>query len=242
MSRAMAVRRGTPELAAGAAGTALVHMAVLALLIAGIKAPPPMAPVYAVELVAAPLPTPSSRPAPEAFSRPAEQADPSPPAPKATKVAPIPSPKAAPKPKSKSTAPAAAEAGKREPAARAESKAAPAPGETPSTGSDAVNVKTPGLQFAYPEYLRNIVAQVYRHWDRPGGNPNLRAEVSFFILRDGSVRDIRFVTPSGNFSFDLSAQGAIEAAGNTRAFGPLPDGYEADVLPVSFFFTPRPGS
>ena len=119
---------------------------------------------------------------------------------------------------------------------------APAPGETPSTGTDAVNIKTPGLQFAYPEYLRNIVSQVYRRWERPGGNQALRAEVSFFILRDGSVRDIRFVTPSGNFSFDLSAQGAIEEAGNTKAFGPLPDGYEADLLPVSFFFTPRSGS
>ena len=30
----------------------------------------------------------------------------------------------------------------------------------------------------------------------------------------------------------------IEAAGNSRAFGPLPDGWEADVLPVSFYFKP----
>jgi hypothetical protein len=31
----------------------------------------------------------------------------------------------------------------------------------------------------------------------------------------------------------------VEAAGERRAFGPLPDGYPADVLPVSFYFTPR---
>ena len=241
MSRPIAVRRRAPEVAAGAAGTALIHLSLLALLIGGIKTAAPMAPVYAVELVAAPLPSPSRRPAPEAVSRPVEPPDPGPPAATKSKVTPIPAPKAPPKPKS--TAPKSEPSNvKREPAPRSESKVAPAPGETPSTGTDAINIKTPGLQFAYPEYLRNIVSQVYRRWDRPGGNPALRAEVSFFILRDGSVRDIRFVTPSGNFSFDLHAQGAIEEAGNAKAFGPLPDGYEADVLPVSFFFTPRSGS
>ena len=52
------------------------------------------------------------------------------------------------------------------------------------------------------------------------------------------MHDIRFVTRSGSFAFDLGAQGAIEAAGNSLAFGQLPDGWEADVLPVSFYFKP----
>ncbi len=242
MSRPIAARRRAPDVVVGAAGTALIHASLLVLVVAGVKTPAPMAPVYAVELVAAPLPSPTSRPAPEAVSRPAEQPDPGPPAPKPSKTSAVPVPTKTP-PRPKPTGPKSApDPVKREPAPRSQSQVAPAPGETPSTGTDAVNIKTPGLQFAYPEYLRNIVAQVYRRWDRPGGNQSLRAEVSFFIMRDGSVRDIRFVTPSGNFSFDLSAQGAIEAAGNARAFGPLPDGYEADVLPVSFFFTPRAGS
>jgi len=240
VSRPVAVRRRSPGVAVGAAGTALIHLTVVALLIAGVKTPVPMAPVYAVELVAAPRPIANRRPAPEAVTRPVEQPDAGPPTPKQNKVSPVPT-KAPPKPKATAPKPETKPVD-REPPPRSESKVEPAPGETPSTGTDAVNIKTPGLQFAYPEYLRNIVAQVYRRWDRPGGNQSLRAEVSFFILRDGTVRDIRFVTPSGNFSFDLSAQGAIEAAGNARAFGPLPDGYEADVLPVSFFFTPRAGS
>jgi outer membrane biosynthesis protein TonB len=83
------------------------------------------------------------------------------------------------------------------------------------------------------------VQEVYKRWDRPGGNVALRAEVSFLIRRDGSVVDIVLVKRSGNFSFDLSAQGAIEAAGASRAFGALPDGWQDDVLPVSFYFTPR---
>jgi outer membrane biosynthesis protein TonB len=99
-------------------------------------------------------------------------------------------------------------------------------------------VKTSGVEFPYPQYLRNIVAQVYRRWQRPSGQASLRAEVLFFIHRDGSITSFQFVKRSGNFGFDLEAQGAIEAAANAAAFGPLPEGYVADVLPVTFFFDP----
>jgi outer membrane biosynthesis protein TonB len=106
----------------------------------------------------------------------------------------------------------------------------------PSTGADPATVKTSGVEFQYPEYLRNIVAQVYRRWRRPSGQVSLRAEVLFVVHRDGSISNFQFVKRSGNFGFDLEAQGAIEAAAN--AFGPLPEGYPSDVLPVSFFFDP----
>ena len=43
---------------------------------------------------------------------------------------------------------------------------------------------------------------------------------------------------SGDYSFDLDAQGAVESAGNNRAFGPLPNGFSDDVLPVIFSFDP----
>jgi hypothetical protein len=82
------------------------------------------------------------------------------------------------------------------------------------------------------------VNQVYQRWDRSAASRNQSAEVSFFILADGAIRDIRFITRSGSFDFDLNAQGAIEAAGTAHAFGPLPDGWEAEVLPVSILFKP----
>ena len=65
------------------------------------------------------------------------------------------------------------------------------------------------------------------------------AEVMFLIRRDGSVTSFRFLTRSGAYSFDLDAEGAVEAAGNARAFGPLPDGFGDDVLPVIFSFDPQ---
>ena len=214
--------------AAGVAGTVMVHAVAIGFLVTEVKPPAPGPPVYAVELVAAPAAAPEAKPAPEIVQRPPE------PAPVPTKSVPPPK-KPAPAP---APAPPKSTPEKREPTPRTTAPAQPAPGETPSTGSDPVTVKTPGLEFPYPEYLRNIVLQVYRRWDRPSGS-GLRAEVSFLLLRDGSVKNIRFTTSSGSFSFDLGAQGAIEAAGSARAFGQLPDGYEADVLPVSFFFTPR---
>jgi outer membrane biosynthesis protein TonB len=166
-----------------------------------------------VNLVAAPLPRPDTRPAPQAVERPAEETAPAVPT---TKPPPKQTPRPAP-PRTQ-TPPE-----KREPAPRTQSTNAPAPGETPGTGNDAVTIKTPGLTFPFPGYLENIINQIYRRWERPTSS-RLRAEVTFLIMRDGSVKDLRFQTSSGNFSFDLSAQGAIEAAGNSGAFGPLPEG------------------
>jgi periplasmic protein TonB len=218
-----------PGTTVGLAGTVLVHAAAAAFAFTQVKTVKAGPPSYAVELVAAPAAAPKQRLAREAVPTPPPEEKPAPvkppPKPKPVKAAP-PEPKAPP-----------TEA-KHEPPPKTAAPVAPAPGEAPSTGADVATIKTPGLQFPFPEYLRNIVTQVYRNWDRESARQNSFAEISFLILRDGSVRDIRFVTRSGSFSFDLGAQGAIEAAGNARSFGQLPDGWDADVLPVSFYFKP----
>ncbi|MEO8201481.1 MAG: TonB C-terminal domain-containing protein [Gemmatimonadota bacterium] len=211
----------------GLAGTVVVHALGIGLLFFMVKTPENFPPVYAVNLVAAPLPTANNKPAPEAVQRPVEEPTPPAPTPKP--------PKNEPKPAPVASKPAPDQ--QREPAPRTRSAEPPAKGATPGTGSDAVTVKTPGLNFPYPGYLENIYNQIYRRWEVPLGS-NLTAEVTFLIMRDGSIRDLRFTKSSGNFSFDLSAQGAVEAVGNAKAFGPLPDGFEADVILVSFFFTP----
>ena len=228
----MIVRAGRgrpPGPAVGLIGTVLVHGGVAAFAFTQVKPVKAGPPSYAVELVAAPAPAPKQRLAREALPTPPPEEKPAPvkplPKPKPIKTPPVPAPKPPPETK-------------HEPPPKTAAPVTPAPGETPSTGSDVATIKTPGLQFPFPEYLRNIVTQVYRNWDRESARQNSFAEISFLILKDGTVSDIRFVTRSGSFSFDLGAQGAIEAAGNARSFGPLPDGWEADVLPVSFYFKP----
>jgi protein TonB len=218
-----------PGTAVGVVGTIVVHAAAASFVFSQVRPPAPTPPAYAVELVAAPAPAPKQRLAREAVPTPPPEEKPAPvkPPPKPVKKVPLPEPKRAP-PKETT----------REPPPKTAAPVTPAPGETPSTGTDVATIKTPGLQFPFPEYLRNIVTQVYKNWDRESARQNSFAEISFLILRDGSVREIHFVTRSGSFAFDLGAQGAIEAAGNARSFGPLPDGWDADVLPVSFYFKP----
>ncbi len=214
---------------AGGIGTILVHTAAAAFLFSQVRSSTATPPVYAVSLVAAPAPTERKRIAREAVPTPPQEK----PAP--VKPKPTPPPKAPPKPEPKPPPPTEPD---REPPPPTAAPVTPAEGETPSTGTDATTIKTPGLEFPYPEYLRNIVNQVYQRWDRDDARRNSFAEISFLIRRDGSVHDIRFVTRSGSFAFDLGAQGAVEAAGNALAFGPLPDGWEADDLPVSYYFKP----
>jgi len=207
--------------------TAAVHVMVgIAVFATPGRPTPPLPPVYRVELVAAPRPEPQARRAPQAVQRPAEQPSPSPRPARRTTVAPTPPPPEA-------------QPAEREPAPRTTPNAEPLPDEKPSTGADPATIKVEGEAFPYPEYLRNIVAQVYRRWQRPSGNVALKAEVLFLVHRDGSMSNLQFVTRSGSFAFDLEAQGAIEAAASSNTFGPLPEGYANDVLPVSFFFDPQ---
>jgi protein TonB len=208
------------------AGTFAVHALLGGMFIAGPltpETPPPI--VYEVNLVAAPRPRPQERRAPEAVPRPADR----PVAvnrrqPRRTSV----SPETPPTPAPEAEAPV-----------RTVAPEPPVETAEPSTGEDPGTVQTSGVDFPFPGYLNNLTAQVYRRWNRPDGNVALRAEVLFFIKKDGSVSNLQFVRRSGNFVFDLEAQGAIEAAANSGAFGPLPDGFPSEILPVSFFFDPE---
>lgn len=213
---------------AGVLGTLLIHGgAIGALLLAARASASSTAMIYSIELVAAPLPSKLARAAPAAA--------PTPPAPPI--VAPKPSKKAVPVPKPK---PPAKVDPKTEPAPPTKTANTPVPGATPSTGTDVDNVKVQGgLTFPYPEYLRKMMNEILRRWARPVGAGALEAEVSFTIQRDGSVRDIRITRASRNYTFNLEAQGAVEQAGEARAFGPLPKEWPSEILQVAFLFTPR---
>lgn len=111
------------------------------------------------------------------------------------------------------------------------------PAAEPTTRTDGINLETEGIDFPFPEYLNNVVAQLYRYlrWTEPG---NPRATIYFEITGDGSVRNIRMLRPSGNLRFDFAVEGAVETAGNRRAFGPLPDAYVGASLPVQLVVEP----
>jgi len=210
------------------AGTIAVHSVAAALLVAGPASRKPLPPTYTVRLVAAPAADQETRKAPEAFERPAEE-----------KPAPVPAAKPPPRSStvSRATPPPTQDVTRREAAPRTTSTTQPLPGERPSTGNDPLTVSTEGVAFPFPEYTNNIVVQIARRWQRPFDATPLQAEIGFLIHRDGSISDIQFVRRSGNFAFDLEAQGAIEESGRFKAFGALPSGWPADVLFIRFYFS-----
>ncbi len=203
-----------------------------------IVSPPPQA--YGPPTLGPPVVNPSKTAAPAAKPAPA------PPAP-APRVTPKTPPKAAekaakapPKPVEKATkVPAKGTSSERE---KGKGGApAPARGWKPhpdaAVGGSGINVQLEGEEFPYPGYLDNIILQISRFF-RWNGSPDLRAEAYFVINRDGSVSDIQVTKSSGSFQFDLTVRGAIEAAGQRKAFGRLPRGFEGDRLPISFYFQP----
>jgi len=215
-------------------GSLILHVVLVGLFIVlRPSAPPPSAPVYRVDLVAAP----AGERAPGVV-KPATPAPPVAAPPVRPKAAPHEMPALTTKPLKKSAIPEAT------PTLPTETKPDTKPpttaggGESGGHGTDVVTVNTGGIDFPYPGYLENIVRQIAVRF-QTSSRGALHAEVFFIINRDGSVRGINIVQRSGAYSFDADAQGAVEAAAHARAFGPLPTGYTEESLPVTFKFDPR---
>jgi protein TonB len=234
----------TPRLTGGIAASVVLHGALVTGFLLMRPAPlPPSPPVYRVQLFAAPpgaravgVVTPNTPPVEKPATRTpvAELAVPKPvetkPAPRARHTAPAPR-QATPAPREKPSPPA-------KPANTEAPPAAAGGGETGGRGADVANINTSGVEFPYPGYINNIARQIMLQFHP--GRAVLTNEVRFMIRRDGTVdpESIHLVTSSGNYSFDQQALAAIEAAANARVFGPLPPGFQEDILPVTFRFSP----
>jgi len=228
--------------------SAVLHAAVATLLFNTLKERKPVAlpPMYRVEIVAAPA---GERAIGEVKSEQARATTPvTPPSASQSTVKEMPLPTAKPAPKTparvtpsetkpKPVTKAGAPEAKAAPQAKTE---APKAGGGPvgDKGTDVATVRSDGIEFPFPGYLNNIVRQIAIKFKPRNPAARLKAEVRFLIHRDGSVSDLTFIRRSGNFSFDLESQGAVEAASSARAFGPLPPGFSDDVLPVVFSFDP----
>lgn len=112
------------------------------------------------------------------------------------------------------------------------------PEEEPEVTGEGLNVRMEGLRRDYPQYYDNIIRQIFRcfRWQKGG---DWQTTVFFYIDREGNAEGIEFVARSGNSAFDFEAMGAVECAGDRRAFGPLPEDVPYDRFPVRFSFRPR---
>jgi protein TonB len=229
--------------------SAVVHLLVIAAVWAVTSRAPTIPPmrVYAVNIVSPPpreqgetqpeVPPAAEEPEPEPEPE-VEEPEPEPvraPPPPAPPPAPTPRPAPPPPPAPpRQTEPARPE---REPAAQPE-QPRPSTGAQPdpsSAGGENLNLQLRGVQCPSPDYCNNIILQITRYFRFSGRG---EADVYFVINRDGSITDLRLISSTGGAGFRVAVMEAVEQAGNNDAFGPLPDAYRADRLPVSFYFRP----
>lgn len=236
--------------------SALVHVGIVALVwlaAARTERLPPMR-IYAVNIVSPP-PQVSGEPSPdpdpvtpepeetepetEPETDPEPEPEPTPPAPPPPapprRTEPEP-PRQQPPPQQRPDPPAA-----REPEPVPERQPTPSTGARPdpsSAGGADVNLQLQGVQCPTPGYCDNIILQINRYFRSPGRGAAGEADVYFVINRNGTVSDLRIVSSTGGAALRLAVMEAVEQAGRNRAFGPLPVAYQADRLPVSFYFRP----
>ena len=218
----------------GAFASLLVHASLIAAFFA-IRPPssPPLPRAYRVQLFAAPPGEPSTGVV--GATPPAPAAVPTAQPTKHQQVTPVPALKGRKAPVKQAT-----ELPVEGKPAKAVAPPAAAGSVSGGSGADVTNLETPGFDFPYPAYLKNIVNQLIERFRPRVRTAGLSARVRFMIRRDGSIpiESVQLDQASPVFSFNQDALAAVEEAARARAFGPLPDGFREDVLPVFFRFDP----
>jgi TonB family protein len=111
----------------------------------------------------------------------------------------------------------------------------PMMGQTGSGGVGVGKGSPLGDRFAaYAALLQQRIAQAWKPQDVDQRIRTAPAVImNFTILRDGTIRDIRLKTSSGNTTLDRSAERAIYEVAKVD---PLPLGYDRDKAEIEFWF------
>lgn len=214
-------------------GSAAIHVVAIALAAwtTAAKPPPILNPLtFKIDIVSPPSTAPDPVPEPPAPEEDlvVEQPDPTP---EPEKPPPVvddkPKPEEVESPPPEPTPPPETEPEEKPAADEAGEKA---------SGED-IRVRMEGLQRDYPQYYLNIIAQIKRCFRWTGG-PGYETELQFVIRRDGTVTDLDITRESGNIRFDMAALEAVGDCAGRGRFGPLPQDFQWDQLPVVFTLHP----
>ena len=114
--------------------------------------------------------------------------------------------------------------------------------QTPGAASAGLAVQgMGGSDFAarYAWYVEAVKRLISQNWQQNTIDSSVRAArqahatVNFRIMRDGTIKNIQMEKPSGNTSFDTSAQRALLSIDK---FQSLPPGYSGQYVDVTFDF------
>ena len=90
-----------------------------------------------------------------------------------------------------------------------------------------------GGDFPYTIYIERMKTLIGTHWFRPQVTAGVATTVYFRIDRDGTIREVRTETSSGNGTFDRAALRAVMEA---SPLPPLPFAYNGTFLGVHLTF------
>lgn len=147
-------------------------------------------------------------------------------------------PKPEKKPPKKTTPPPPAPPPSSTPPSAAAGPPGPAPtGPAAAAGDDAASVTAMDTgDFEIAWYRDAVTSALYGHWVKPildGVGEPYEVSVTFEILRDGSMSDLRIEHPSGIPSLDRSA---LRAVSDSAPFPPLPPAWRKPQLSARFLF------
>jgi protein TonB len=216
-------------LTAAVAFSLALHLAAAAAAVTAARRQPPPTPAEMVNIRFAPM-----RPTPHATSRsripdtprieePKPEAPVTPP--------PKPPPKAAEKTVPISAFGKSTQKGSDNPPVAPVAPAEPATPAIPVGGSGVTGIE--GGYFPYTIYIDRMQTLIGGHWFRPQVGPGTTTTVQFSIERDGTIRDARTESASGNGTFDRAALRAVLEA---SPLPPLPFGYNGTSLGVHLTF------
>jgi protein TonB len=115
-------------------------------------------------------------------------------------------------------------------------------GNAPGSAASGVKIQSPGggdFATRYGWYVEAVRRKIGSNWNLFEIDPAVRSArraksvLTFTINRDGSVKNIRMETSSGNQSMDISAQRALASA---SPMPPLPNDYSGAYVNVNFDF------
>jgi protein TonB len=231
LARRAALDQGT---ASGIAVSLLLHGAVTAVAMwAALHHPQPqtvntltirMSPMVPAN-AAAPAP-PAAKPVPKTLQPPRPEPEEVKPAAKPQKNTAPPSPfgksdkKAGPVEKPPAPAPAPAT-----------TPGATTTADVPAGGTGVTGIE--GGDFPYTLYIENMKRLIGAHWFRPQVSGPVTATVYFVVNRDGTIRDGKIETASGNGAFDRAALRAIL---ESSPLPPLPFAYSGTYIGVHLTF------
>jgi colicin import membrane protein len=80
-----------------------------------------------------------------------------------------------------------------------------------------------------------MLERIKKAWAWAGADPSLRVVVRFNIDPDGAIRNVRTIEPSGDASYDASAERAVHAA---SPLDPVPLRLHEDFAVIELTFEP----